>query len=170
MHELQSTFGLSHQYLNWLVCGVYKVEACRRTRWRVYCEVSSQVPSNCWYITRHVTLPIYFKPSRTTLALVKAFPSHLRPSQIPHSSPKTPQASCPNNQPLDLKYTVLRLCAKMITASGIRYIRRANKKRQEKMDAEQAQKGHSYSNQGSAQYGQGQSGQSYSNQGSVQYG
>jgi hypothetical protein len=46
----------------------------------------------------------------------------------------------------------------MIIASGIRYIRRANKKRQEKMDAEQAQSGHSYSNQGSAQYGRGQHG------------
>src|SRR5277367_4612232 len=34
--ELQSTVGLSHQHLNWLVCGVYKVEACNQTRRRVY--------------------------------------------------------------------------------------------------------------------------------------
>src|SRR5271154_4457665 len=28
--------GPSHQYLNGLVCGVYKVDSCNRTRWRVY--------------------------------------------------------------------------------------------------------------------------------------
>ena len=85
-----------------------------------------------------------------------------------------PQQPISNSQPLALKYIVLRLCVKMIVASAIRYIRRANKKRQEKRDAEQAKadiiKVPLCMGRDNKPPHQGQSEQSYSNQGSVKYG